>query len=132
MHYRKSKVVLNYLDDKPQVYKIQQINFPTISFKQLVRECSTACGVNSNQTKSVIDALVNRIVHYMEIGHSVNMGEFGTFKPTFHCKIAKKIDEADATTVKNKVIRFFPGKEFRDMLNAMSIDNASPSLDIQE
>ena len=87
-------------------------------------ECATACGVNAAQTKAVIDALVNRLVHYMEIGHGVQMGQFGSFKPTFTSKTAKTYDEADASTVKRKKVQFYPGKLFKQMLGDLSISSA--------
>ena len=132
VQYRKTKMVLNFLEGKPTVYKASQINYPAVNFEQLVKECSGSCGVNPSQTKAVINALVDRLVHYMEIGHSVKMGEFGSFKPTFRSKCAKKIDEADASTVTKKVIRFFPGKAFRNMLADMAIESASSRLDDEE
>lgn len=129
VQYRKTKMKLNFLEDKPEVFKIAQVNLPAITFKQLINECSVSCGVNSSQTKAVIDALVNRIVHYMEIGHGVKMGDFGSFKPTFRCKTAKTPEEATAQTVTRKVIRFYPGQDFRSMLSDMSVESAAVSLD---
>lgn len=127
--YRKTKMVLNFRDDKPEVYKIAQISFPAVSYKQLVAECSNSCGVNPSQTQAVVTALLDRLVHYMEIGHPVQMGSFGSFKPTFRCKTAKKIEDADASTVTKKVIRFFPGKDFRNMLAEMPVSPAGEALD---
>lgn len=132
VQYRKTKMVLSFRDDKPEVYKIAQVNFPTVSFDQLIKECSISCGVNPSQTQSVIIALQDRIRHYMEIGHGVRMGSFGTFKPGFRCKTAKKMEDADASTVTKKVIRFYPGKDFRSMLSEMSVDSASVALNDEE
>lgn len=132
VQFRKTKMVLNFLEDKPEVYKIAQVNFPIVSFQELIDECSTSCGVNTNQTKAVIDALVNRIVHYMQIGHGVRMGDFGTFKPAFRAKTAKNMEDATAKTVTRKVIRFYPGHDFRNMLNEMSVESASAALDDEE
>lgn len=132
IQYRKTKMVLNFRKDKPVVYKIAQVGMPVITFKQLVNECSVSCGVNSSQTKAVIDALLNRLVHYMEIGHLVKMGEFGSFKPTFRSKTTRSIDDADVNTVTKKLIRFYPGKDFRDMLNDLTIENAAEALNDEE
>lgn len=129
---RKAKVVLNYLEDKPVVFKQQQINLPAIPFIALVEECAVSCGVNTNQTKSVIDALVNRIVMFMNQGHSVKMGEFGTFKPEIRVKTAKKLDEATIETIQKKVIRFYPGKAFREMLDGLDVREGSAALDDEE
>ena len=128
IQYRKARVVLNFKKDKPVVYKIAQVNVPAITYKQLVNECSVSCGVNSSMTRAVTDALLDRLIHYMEIGHGVKLGEFGTFKPTFRSKTVHNIEDADASTVTQKSIRFYPGKDFREMLKALAVENASEVL----
>jgi predicted histone-like DNA-binding protein len=132
LQFRKTKMKLNYLEEKPEVYKLQQLTFPQVTFAQLVNECSNSCGVNTAQTKAVIDALVNRLVHYMEIGHGVRMGDFGSFKPTFTVKVAKTLEEATEDTIRKKKINFYPGKAFKNMLNDLSITSASENLSVQE
>ena len=132
LQYRKTKRKLGFLDEKPEVYKIQQLTYPMVTFAQLVSECSNSCGVNTAQTKAVIDALVNRMVHYMEIGHGVKMGDFGSFKPVFTSKVAQTLEEATVDTVKQKKLQFFPGKAFRNMLGELSITAASTALDVKE
>ena len=90
IQYRKAKMKLGFLEEKPEVYKLRQLTFPQVTFAQLVKECSDSCGVNTAQTKAVLDALINRLVHYMEIGHGVRMGDFGSFKPVFTSKAAAR------------------------------------------
>lgn len=109
-------MVLNFLEDKPEVFKATQFNLPQITTDQLVAECSNSCGVNPSQTKAVVNALVDRLVHYMEIGHPVKVGEFGSFAPKFKAKTAKTSEECTAETVKQKYIRFIPGKALRQMI----------------
>ena len=132
LQYRKAKVTLNYREEKPQVYKLRQLTFPQVNTANLINECANSCGVNATQTKAVIDALVNRLVHYMEIGHGVKMGDFGSFKPVFNSKTVKTLEDATLETVKAKKILFFPGKAFKQMLEALPITNASEALDVQE
>lgn len=132
LQYRKSKIKLNYLEDKPDRYKIQQLTYPAVTFQQLVNECSKSCGVNPAQTKAVIDALVDRLVHYMEIGHGVRMGDFGSFKPTFTVKSVKEYEAADAGTVKTRRVSFYPGRAFRAMLGELAITQASEYLNAEE
>ena len=132
LQYRKTKVKLGFLDEKPEVFKIQQLTFPQVTFAQLVKECSESCGVNRSQTKGVIEALINRLVHYMEIGHGVRMGDFGSFKPTFTCKVAQTLEEADASTVKVKKVQFYPGKAFKDMLTELTITQGSEALNVKD
>lgn len=128
---RKTKVVLNYLEEKPEVFKLQQVTLPQVSTKQLIAECSNSCGVNPSQTKAVIDALVNRLVHYMEIGHPVQVGEFGSFSPRIRTKVSTKLEKLSVENVKQKVIRFIPGKALRDMIAENPVMGAEGLDDVE-
>jgi len=113
---RKTKVTLNYLEEKPQVYKLQQIILPAVTTSQLITECSNSCGVNTSQTKAVIDALVNRLIHYMEIGHPVKVGDFGSFSPRIRTKVSATLENLSAENVRQKIIHFTPGSGLRNMI----------------
>ena len=137
LQYRKGKVKLGYLEEKPEVYKAIQLTYPQVSYEQLVEEIAQSRGVNTNSTRAVVDALLNRLVHYMEIGHGVSLGTFGSFKPVFTSKVAQSYDDIDETihgkTAKmKKKVRFFPGGQFQKMLKVMTVTNASETLDVPD
>lgn len=136
LQYRKAKVTLTYREEKPEVYKLRQLTYPQVKFGQLVNECSQSCGVNPAQTRSVIDALVNRLVLYMGLGHGVKMGDFGSFKPVFTSKTVKNLEDLDGDealkTVKVKKVMFFPGKAFKDMVDDLALESAGEALDVKE
>lgn len=137
LQYRKAKVTLNYRDEKPEVYKAVQLTYPAVTYEQLVEEIAQSRGVNTNSTRAVVDALLNRLVHYMEIGHGVSLGTFGSFKPVFVSKTAKTYDgipdtlAADAKGFRKKV-RFYPGGQFANMLKGMNVTGASEALDVPD
>ena len=83
----------------------------------------------------MVDALLNRLVHYMEIGHGVSLGSFGSFKPVFTSKVAQSYDEIEDTLDGKgfrKKVRFYPGGKFADMLKGMTVTSASEVLDVPE
>lgn len=130
--YRKDKFTLGLIEGKPTVWKARQLTFPQISYETLVEEIAQSRGVNTNSTRAVVDALLNRLVHYMEIGHGVSLGSFGSFKPVFCSKVAQSEDEvADTLEGKGfkKKVRFYPGGQFSKMLKGMSVTAASEVLD---
>lgn len=133
--YRKAKVTLTYRDEKPQVYKLRQLTYPAVTYDQLLGMIQIV-GVNKAQTKAVVDALLQSLVHYMEIGHGVSLGTFGSFKPTFNSKTVKTLDglEGDEAlkTVKVKKVMFFPGKVFKDMAENLALESAGEALDVKE
>lgn len=119
--YQKVETKLNFRKDQPTVYKIAQQTIPAVTFKQLVDEVAQSCGVNVTMSKAVIEGLINRSCHYMELGHAVQMGEFGTFKPIFTSKTQQDITKLSLKDVTGKKIRFYPGKRFKTMLADLSI-----------
>lgn len=119
--YRKTKMVLNFRDDKPEVYKAQQVVLPQVSTEDLYDEISQSCGVNIAQTQSVITALENRLVHFIKLGHPVRIGVLGSINPKFRSKTAKKLSDADASTVTAKVLMFIPGKALKGCIAEQNI-----------
>ena len=134
LQYRKAKVVLNYRETKPEVYKARQLTYPQVTYEQLVEEIAQSRGVNSNSTRAVVDALLNRLVHYMEIGHGVSLGSFGSFKPVFVSKCVQSIDDVpetlDGKGFKKKV-RFYPGGKFNQMLKGLGVTEVE-TLSVKE
>lgn len=121
--YRKGKQTLSYMEEKPEVWRARQLIYPKITESMLIEEISQSQGVPKTQTKAVIEALKNRLEHYMEIGHLVSLGDFGSFKPVFTSAVAKTKDELTADCVKVKKIAFFPGRDFKQMLQRLSVES---------
>jgi len=119
---RKTKVTLNYLEEKPEVYKLQQIVLPAVDFSTLIAEISNSCGVNASQTQAVVTALIDRIGHYVELGHGVKVGKLGTFKPTMKTKVSATLENLSTENIKLKYLRFYPGKIFKNIMSDMSAE----------
>lgn len=135
IQYRKAKVTLTYRDEKPEVYKLRQLTYPQVTYEQLLGMVQIV-GVNKAQTRAVVDVLLQALVHYMEIGHGVSLGTFGSFKPVFTSKTVKTLDglEGDEAlkTVKVKKVQFYPGGDFKEMLKGLAITPAGEALDVKE
>ena len=121
---RKRKVTLTYRDEKPEVYKLSQLTYPAVTYEQLLGMIQIV-GVNQAQTRAVVSALLTSLEHYMELGHGVSLGSFGSFKPTFNSKTVKTLDglEGDEAqkTIKVKKIQFYPGGDFKNMLKGIGV-----------
>lgn len=132
LQYRKGKVTLQYLEEKPEVYKAIQLTFPKVTYEQLL-EMIQIVGVSKAQTRAVVEALLTSLVHYMEIGHAVSLGQFGSFKPVFNSKTTKLLDDVDDTIGGKgfiKKINFYPGGKFKQMLKNLSVGGAGEALDV--
>ena len=128
--YKKSSRTLNFKEDKPTVQVLKPVRYPTITAEDLAEEIAQTQGVPKTMVLAVIEALINRLIHYMKIGHGVRMGDFGIFKPSFSAKSAETAEELDASLITRKKILFSPGKAFRTMLknvSVQSVDEATTS-----
>lgn len=128
--YRKGKEKLQFKEEKPEVWRARQLIYPKITEKMLIEEIAQSQGIPKTQTKAVIEALLNRCLHYMEIGHLVQLGSFGSFKPVFNAKTVQTEEEIDRDGVRIKVkkIQFFPGGDFKKMLQEMTVESTTQAF----
>lgn len=128
--YDQREMVLNFKEEKPTVYVIKQVGQQSVSFEQLLDEASNACGVNRSAMKASVEAVLDRTMLFMDFGLSVQLGEFGTFKPVINVKSQENAEELSADNVVRRKIRFYPGKRLKRMLNNISVTRASDSVKI--
>lgn len=125
LSYVKTEMKLGFKEGKPTVYKLAQQTMPAVTFQQLVTEVAASCSVNATMTRAVVEGMIDRLCHFMELGHAVQVGEFGTFKPVFNVKTQKEKDDLGADNITSKKIRFYAGKRFKKMLNELPVVNLS-------
>lgn len=127
--YEVKKTTLNFKKEKPVVYKVAAVRQQTVKYDALVKEVASSCGVHRTQTKAVVEALIDRLVHYMDLGMPVRLEEFGTFKPAIQTKVKETAEEVDASNVVRRVVRFYPGKRMKEMLEDLSIQTFERNAD---
>lgn len=127
--YEVKKTTLNFKKEKPVVYKVAAVRQQTVKYDALVKEVASSCGVHRTQSKAVVEALIDRLIHYMDLGLPVNVGELGSFKPTIRTKVKETADEVNAGNVVRRVVRFYPGKRLKEMLEDLSIQTFDSGTD---
>ena len=70
--------------------------------------------------------LVDMMAEDIDDGKTIQMGEFGLFRPTIKTKSADTEDAVKASNILSKRIVFTPGKIFNRMLNEMSVTRSVP------
>lgn len=132
MIIEKRAIKLGYKEGKPTVYKMAPTRQQNVSYEKLLDEVSNSCGVNRSQSKAVIEALIDRMTMFMDYGMGVQLGDFGTFKPSLQSKCKESEDELSSADVKRLKIRYYPGKRFKNMLAQMSVTTFSDDDDDEE
>lgn len=121
----KQEITLHYKEDKPTAYKLQLVREQVVKYKQLCKNISASTGIRKGEVEDVLDALSQQMVQMMEMGHPVQLGVLGTFKPSLLTKCAKTMEELSANNVVRRKIQFIPGEVFKDMLADMEIETES-------
>jgi len=118
--YRKVKRKIIGADRKQhEAWVLKQVDYPPIKFEDFVKECVMSQQVSESQMKGIASAMSNRLRHYLELGHSVQIEGVGTLKLVFNAESAETPEELDAQNIRMVKVRFFPHKEFQDSLRKM-------------
>ncbi|MEO4840787.1 DNA-binding protein, partial [Bacteroides uniformis] len=72
--------------------------------------------------KLVLDGLIDTLNMDINKGFSVQLGEFGCFRPGINAKSQDKLEDVTASTIYRRKIIFTPGFYFRDMLTRASVE----------
>lgn len=77
--------------------------------------------VPSGAVKFVLDALIDTLNLNLKKGISVQLGDFGQFRPGRSCISQNTEEEVDSDTIRRVKIVFTPGYKFWDMLGKASV-----------
>ena len=115
---RKAKKKIVQTDGVHEAWIYQSPALDHITFEELVKECAESCGENSSKTKGVVEALMDRIAHFLKLGRTIEIDGIGTLKPSINSKSADTPEElGDPTTaIKGVKIRFYPHKPLQDAI----------------
>jgi predicted histone-like DNA-binding protein len=128
----KREMVLGFMEEKPTVHVISPVRQQQVTFDKLLDETSSSCGVSRAQAKASTEALIDRMILFMEYGMSVRLGDFGSFRPTVNVKSQKNKEDLGADNVVRRKIIFTPGKRFKTMLNNLSINTIDDEKEVSE
>lgn len=127
LKYVVKKTTFGFDESKAEKYVARPFNIVNIDFKMLCDQVTRVGFVPRGTVKAVLDGLIDSLITYMEIGASVSIGEFGTFRPSFGCKSQENAEEVTTETLKNRKIIFTPGSLLKDMIKTVSIQKLDTS-----
>ena len=121
LKYVVKKTTFGFDENKAEKYVARPFNVVTVDFKMLCDQVTKVGFVPRGTVKSVLDGLIDSLKTYMEIGASVSLGEFGTFRPSFGCKSQNNAKGVTTETLKNRKIIFTPRSLLKGMIKTVSI-----------
>lgn len=121
LKYQVKKRTFGFDKTKTEKFVAQNVITNTLEFKSLCEEITKVGLVPSGVVKFVLDALIDTLNMNLNKGISVQLGDFGCFRPGLNCESQNTAKEVDSDTIRRVKIIFTPGYKFREMLNKVSI-----------
>ena len=122
LNYEVKKRVFGFDETKTEKYVAQMKTLGVVGFKDLCDEVSKIGMAPRGVVKLVLDGLIDTLNMDINKGFSVQLGEFGCFRPGINAKSQDKLEDVTASTIYRRKIIFTPGFYFRDMLTRASVE----------
>lgn len=121
LKYVIKKRKLGFGTDKTERFVAQNHITNTMDFRDLCEEITKVGLAPSGVVKFVLDAAIDTLSLNLKKGISVQLGDFGQFRPGISCESQDTEEKVDSSTIKRVKIVFTPGYKFKDMLSNVSI-----------
>lgn len=130
LEYVVTKRIFGFDDTKTEKYVAKSVGSGRVKFEKMCARVSRICGVHRKTVDLVVSGLVDMMADDIDDGKTVQLGEFGLFRPTIRTKSAATAEEVTANNIVTKRIVFRPGKIFQRTLTDMSVTRAgTPDTD---
>lgn len=95
-----------------------------VEFGDLCDEVTKVGMAPRGVVKMVLDGLIDTLNMNINKGFSVQLGDFGCFRPGLNAKSQDKEEDVKSDTVYRRKIIFTPGQQFKEMLTRASVTRA--------
>ena len=108
LKYVVKKRVFGFDKTKTEKYVAQHFITNTMNFKQLCNEVSKLGLIPEGTVKHVLDGMIDALVINLNKGISIQLGDFGCFRPGINCKSQDTAEAVDASTIQRVKINQYP------------------------
>ena len=95
-----------------------------ISIKDVCRDVADETTLNPKEAEMAIYQLFKVILRYLLSGHTLQLGDLGTFKLTISCEGSDTKEEATPAKIRKINLRFIPSRDFRESINKATFSEA--------
>lgn len=121
LKYVVTKQVFGFDPTKTEKYVARQVTSGQVDFKKLCTQVGQICGAHRGTVQLVIAGLVDALVNNLDDGKSVQLGEFGIFRPGIRAKAADAAEDVSTSNIYRRKINFTPGPALKEAMNNASI-----------
>ena len=124
LNYEVKKRVFGFDKTKTEKYVAQLKTLGMVEFGDLCDEVTKVGMAPRGVVKMVLDGLIDTLNMNINKGFSVQLGDFGFFRPGLNAKSQDKEEDVKSDTVYRRKIIFTPGQQFKEMLTRASVTRA--------
>lgn len=124
LNYEVKKRVFGFDKTKTEKYVAQLKTLGMVEFGDLCDEVTKVGMAPRGVVKMVLDGLIDTLNMNINKGFSVQLGDFGCFRPGLNAKSQDKEEDVKSDTVYRRKIIFTPGQQFKEMLTRASVTRA--------
>ena len=124
LNYEVKKRVFGFDKTKTEKYVAQLKTLGMVEFGDLCDEVTKVGMAPRGVVKMVLDGLIDTLNMNINKGFSVQLGDFGCFRPGLNAKSQDKEEDGKSDTVYRRKIIFTPGQQFKEMLTRASVTRA--------
>ena len=124
LNYVVKKRVFGFDKTKTEKYVAQLKTLGMVEFGDLCDEVTKVGMAPRGVVKMVLDGLIDTLNMNINKGFSVQLGDFGCFRPGLNAKSQDKEEDVKSDTVYRRKIIFTPGQQFKEMLTRASVTRA--------
>lgn len=128
LKYVVTKQIFGFDESRTEKFVPVQVLSGEVSFKKLCTQVCQICGAHRGTVNLVIAGLVDALVNNLDNGSSVQLGEFGIFKPAIRAKASDTEEDVSVDNIYRRRINFTPGLALKDVMNKVSINRFTPPV----
>ncbi|NDV58975.1 DNA-binding protein [Bacteroides sp. 519] len=126
--YKVVKQSFGFDETKTEKYVVKAVTGEMLTFDKVCNQVCQICGAHRGTVSQVVGGLLDVMVNNLDMGHSVQLGEFGILRPGLRTKAQDSEEAANAHAIYRKKVNFVPGKMLKNFLKDVAITRASTGV----
>lgn len=114
--YKVVKQVFGFDTEKKEKYVARAVTGELVTGDKLRNRVTQVTGLHRGVVNHVIDGVLDSAVDYLELGHSVQIGDFCILRPAIRASSQDSEEAITANTIYRRKINFVPGKLLRNFI----------------
>ena len=122
VNIKTQKKVLHFTQEKKEIYVAKVERGDVIGPDKIAELIAKDTGARPAQVKMILNTLTDSMITWLEEGHGVKLGNFGSFMPSVR---SDSNEDPEKVGVKRMRLTFYPSKDLYTKVGAISYSKES-------